>query len=142
MSQKVFGDVDLSVHVMRNPTLDNGRGQKYVYSGIVFQVNCQDCETPTQMGMQWPEVRTLLEGGSLPGVTRSQDGWVIAVQCQNNTEGCSQITQLSVTDEEMERHAALEVSRRNRNAQVQQRVTPPRMQQRPPQMARRPMVRR
>lgn len=150
MSQKVFGDVDLSVHVTRNPTMTNSKGQQYEYPGLVFQVNCQDCETPTKMALQWPEVRSLLEGGQLNGVTRTNDGWIIAVQCQSTT-GCSQVTQLSVTDEELERHAQLEVSRRRRNAQaqggvprqrmVQQRAPQQPMQQRPPQVARRPMPR-
>lgn len=156
MSQKVFGDVDLSVHVSRNPTITNSNGQQYEYSGLVFQVNCQDCETPTKMALQWNEVRTLLEGGLVNGVTRTNDGWIIAVQCQA-TGGCQQVTQISVTDEEMERHAQLEVSRRRRNAQAQgvpqqpmprqqmprqqmQRPQQP-MRQRPPQMVRRPMPR-
>lgn len=144
MNQKVFGDADLTVHTARNPVMKDGKGRQYTYPGIVFQVNCQDCETPTKMGLQWTEVRTLLEGGSLPGVTRSQDGWIIAVQCQNNEEGCKQITQIAVNDEEMERHASLEVSRRNRNAKAQGFVPQQRRMQpqpRPQQVARRPMPR-
>jgi hypothetical protein len=133
---KVFGDVDLTVHTMRNPTMTTKNGQ-YVYPGIVFQVNCQDCETPTKMGLEWSEVRTLLEGGSLPGVTRTHDGWIIAVQCQNNEEGCKQVTQIAITDEELEKHAAIEVARRNRVSR------PPggSVQQSVPQVARRPLTR-
>ena len=138
MNQKVFGDVDLTVHTMRNPTMTNAKGQKYVYPGIVFQVNCQDCETPTQMGLEWTEVRTLLEGGALPGVTRTSDGWIIAVQCQNNEEGCKQVTQISITDEELEKHAAIEVARRSRVAKSQGGFA----QQGAPQVARRPLPRR
>lgn len=138
MSQKVFGDVDLTVHVSRNPTMKNDKGHNYIYPGIVFQVNCQDCETPTQMGLEWSEVRTLLEGGSLNGVTRTQDGWIIAVQCQNSEEGCKQVTQIAITDEELEKHAAIEVARRNRVAKSQGGFA----QQGAPQVARRPLPRR
>lgn len=138
MNQKVFGDVDLTVHTMRNPTMKRNDGSKYVYAGIVFQVNCQDCETPTQMGLEWTEVRTLLEGGDLPGVTRTADGWIIAVQCQNNEEGCKQVTQISITDEELEKHAAIEVARRSRAAKSQGKIA----QQGAPQVARRPFPRR
>jgi len=140
MNEKVFGDVDLTVHTMRNPTMTDNKGQKYIYPGIVFQVNCQDCETPTQMGLQWTEVRTLLEGGSLQGVTRTQDGWIIAVQCQNSEEGCKQVTQISITDEEMEKHAAIEVARRHRVSQSQGQGNF--AQQGAPQVARRPLPRR
>jgi hypothetical protein len=140
MNQKVFGDVDLTVHTMRNPTMTNAKGQQYVYPGIVFQVNCQDCETPTQMGLEWTEVRTLLEGGALPGVTRTQDGWIIAVQCQNNEEGCKQVTQISITDEELEKHAAIEVARRSRVAKSQGGFA--QQGQAAPQVARRPLPRR
>ena len=118
MSQKIFGDVDLTVHTMKNPTLTRPNGSKYVYDGIVFQVNCQDCETPTQMGIPWSEIRILLDGGLVSGVQRSQNGWVVAIQCQNTAEGCSQVSQISITDEELESHAALEVARRQRNARA------------------------
>jgi hypothetical protein len=143
MVQKVFGDADLTVHTIRNPVTEDENGQKHMYSGLVFQLNCQDCETPIKIGFPWSEVRTLLEGGSLSGVTRSHDGWIIAVQCQNSSEGCSQTTSFSVTDEELERHAALEVTRRNRFNKAQQRPVPQGMQRRIPQQApRRPMPRR
>jgi len=134
---QVFSDVDLTVQTMRNPTMTRQDGSKYVYNGLVFQVNCQDCETPTQMGLDWAEVRTLLDGGALQGVQRTSDGWVIAVQCQNNEEGCKQVTQISLTDEELEKHAALEVARRQRVLQSQGRV--PAQAAQAPQVARRPI---
>jgi len=118
MSQKIFGDVDLTVHTSRNPTMTRPNGSKYVYDGIVFQVNCQDCETPTQLGLPWGEVRVLLDGGLVAGVERSQNGWVIAIQCQNSNEGCTHVEKIAVSDEELEGHAAQEVTRRQRNARV------------------------
>lgn len=137
--EQVFTDVDLTVKVMRNPTLTRQDGSKYVYNGLVFQVNCQDCETPTQMGLEWGEIRAILEGRSLQGVQRTQNGWVFSVQCQNTEEGCKFVNRFEVTDEEMERHAALEVARRQRVAQAQGQGNPFPNQQQPAQVPRRAM---
>lgn len=140
MNQQIFSDVDLSVQVMPNLQLTDKDGSKNIYNGIVFQVNCQDCETPTQLGISWGEVRILLDGGAVGGVQRVQDGWIIAVQCQNEGEGCKQVTQISISDEELERYAAIEVARRKRVA-MSSGGRFPGQQPQPQQVARRPLPR-
>jgi len=127
MSQKIFGDADRTVHTMANPTLPqyDGRGNqvgKRVFDGLVFQVTCQDCETPTQIGLSWREVKVLLDGGALPGINRVASGWEVSVQCQNHDEGCELVNKFLVSDGELEKHASLEVSRRTRVQQAQMRM--------------------
>jgi hypothetical protein len=124
MNQRIFGDVDLTVHVMANPTLPQFDGQgnqtgKYVFEGLVFQVNCQDCETPTQIGLSWREVKLLLDGGAVQGVERVANGWEVSVQCQNREEDCQLVNKFAVTDGELEKHATTEVARRARVMQAQ-----------------------
>jgi len=112
MSQKVFGDVDLTVHVLRNPVSKNEQtGEQFQYDGIVYQLNCQHCETPTKIQMTWPEVRMCLDGVQLPaGVTRLNDGWVVEENCRV----CGKPVQFKILDEELEKEASMEVTRRQR----------------------------
>jgi len=113
MSQKIFGDVDLTVHVSRNPISENDKGQKVQFKGIVYQLTCQHCETPIKIGMTWPEVRMCLEGMQLPqGVTRVNDGWQIAATCPNYS--CNKPVVFKITDGELEQEAQMEVNRLQR----------------------------
>jgi hypothetical protein len=122
MSQKIFGDADLTVHVARNPVSKNEQtGQQFQYDGIVYQLTCQHCETPIKIGMTWQEVRMCLEGMQLPaGVTRISDGWQIDAQCPNHI--CSKPVKFKILDEELEKEANMEVTRRQRlqNARASQ----------------------
>jgi hypothetical protein len=122
MSQKIFGDADLTVHVMRNPVSKNEQtGQQFQYDGIVYQLTCQHCETPIKIGMTWQEVRMCLEGMQLPaGVTRIIDGWQIEAKCPDYS--CSKPVKFKILDEELEREASMEVTRRQRlqNARASQ----------------------
>lgn len=114
MGQKIFGDVDLTIHVSRNPiSVNEETGQKFQYDGIVYQLTCQHCETPIKINMTWQEVRLCLEGIQLPiGVTRLGDGWQVDVQCPNGI--CNKPIQFKILDEELEKEAVLEVTRRER----------------------------
>jgi hypothetical protein len=120
MSQKIFGDADLTVHVMRNPVSKNEQtGQEFRYDGIVYQLTCQHCETPTKIQMTWQEVRMCLDGMQLPlGVTRHTDGWVVEERCRV----CGKPVQFKILDEELEKEANIEVNRRQRlqNARASQ----------------------
>ena len=114
MSQKIFGDADLTIHVMRNPVSKNEQtGQESRYDGIVYQLTCQHCETPMKIGMSWQEVRMCLEGMQLPpGVTRISDGWKIEIQCRGDC-GMKPV-EFKILDEELEKEASMEVIRRER----------------------------
>lgn len=121
MSDKIFSDVDLTVRVERNPViLDQRTQQKNQYQGIVYTVTCQDCEMPTKIGLTWKEIKHLLDGGQLPGVTRVNDGWQITAQCGNAGEACERKNTFILTDSELENEASMEISRRARIAKMQQ----------------------
>jgi len=67
MSGKIFSDADMTVRVERNPVLDTPQGKKQ-FDGLVYQMTCQICETPTKTGIAWREIRLLLDGGLTQGV--------------------------------------------------------------------------
>jgi len=124
MSGKIFGDEDFSVHVQRNPRIKNEQtGQEMVYEGIVYQITCQECDTPIRVGLTWAEVKSLLDGGMLPGVERVHDGWVITAQCPPGP-GCGRAQGFKVEDGELEQEAEKEVSRRQRFLKNQNRQAP------------------
>jgi hypothetical protein len=136
MSGKIFGDADLSISVMRNPRREREDGSIFEFDGVVYQLACQTCETPIQVGLSWKEVRVLLDGGVLPGVQRISDGWQISAQCSNNNEGCTMVNSFKVLDEELEKEADLEVKRRQRVMRAQQAQHGGNVLQRVPQRRR------
>jgi hypothetical protein len=114
MSDKIFADVDLTVRVERNPEIMNPRTKRAErFSGLVFTITCQDCEMPNKISLPWNEIKHLLDGGQLPGVQRSTDGWQISAPCRN-PEGCDRKNTFLVTDSELEGEASMELSRRQR----------------------------
>lgn len=121
MSEKIFGDVDLTVRVERNPKMvDPKTKQEFVFQGLVYTVNCQDCEMPTKIGLTWKEIKQLLDGYQLPNVIRVSEGWHITAPCGNREEACERKNTFSVTDVELENEANTEISRRKRVMQAQQ----------------------
>ena len=114
MSDKIFADVDLTVRVERNPDIINRRTSKPErFGGLVYTLTCQDCETPNRISLAWNEVKHLLDGGQLPGVTRAAEGWQISVGCRN-PDACERKNTFLVTDAELEHEAGMELARRQR----------------------------
>lgn len=121
MGDKIFADLDLSVHVERNPRIKDQRsGRENVFNGVVYTLTCQDCEVPLKIGMTWKEVKHLLDGGQLPGVVRVAEGWQVTALCANTNEGCERKNTFLLSDSELENEANMELSRRNRVLRAQQ----------------------
>jgi hypothetical protein len=118
MGDKIFSDLDLTVHIERNPVIVDQRdpsGQtKFKFEGLVYTLTCQDCEVPIKVGVNWKEVKHLLDGGQLPGVTRVDAGWQVTAQCANSNEGCDRKNTFLLTDSELENEANMELARRKR----------------------------
>ena len=114
MSDKIFADVDLTVRIERNPQIMNSKTKQLErFSGLIYTITCQDCELPNRISFPWNEIKHILDGGQLPGVTRVADGWQISTACRN-PEGCERKNTFLVTDSELENEASMELSRRQR----------------------------
>lgn len=120
MADSIFSDADRTVRIERNPRMKGKNGEESVFSGIVYIITCQDCEVPLKIGVNWKEVKHLLDGGQLPGVVRVDAGWQVTAMCGNSGEGCERKNTFLVTDAELENEASMELSRRNRVIRAQQ----------------------
>ena len=121
MSEKIFADLDLTVHVERNPEIMNHRTKSLErFSGLVYTITCQDCEMPNKISLPWNEVKHILDGNPLAGVQRVEDGWQITTTCRN-PEGCDRKNTFLVTDSELEGEATREMARRQRVLRAGQR---------------------
>lgn len=97
---KIFTDVDTKCTMSRTP------------QGLRVTFHCQDCEAEVVMMHPWPEVKSMLQGAPVHGVTPTQNGWVIKVQCTE--AGCVCLNSYEITADELEDQAQKELAHRQR----------------------------
>jgi hypothetical protein len=97
---KIFSDVDTKCTMRRTN------------DGLRINFFCQDCESEVVMMHPWPEVKAMLQGHPVNGVTPTQNGWVVKVQC---TEvGCTCLNSYEIGADELEDQAQRELAHRAR----------------------------
>jgi hypothetical protein len=97
---KIFSDVDNKCTMRRSP------------KGLHVSFACQDCESEIQMIHPWPEVKAMLQGQPVHGVTPTDAGWQIKVQCTEPNCVCQNAYE--ITADELEDQAQRELAHRQR----------------------------
>lgn len=99
---KIFTDVDTKCSMQRSS------------DGLQVSFSCQDCESEIKMLHSWSEVKAMLQGQPVHGVTPTQTGWKIVVQCTE--PNCVMQNAYEISQDELEDQASKELSHRQRLA--------------------------
>jgi hypothetical protein len=92
MSNQIFSDSDHNFQMTR--TVD----------GVLVQVVCPFCENRFTVKHDWNEVKLMLQGYAVPGVTNTTEGWKMESECPPPS-GCSQMVRYGISQDELERVA-------------------------------------